>query len=99
MNKNMEITLNELSIRFIQLCDKIDNIERFITEKHNQEPAPDRWFNLTELCEYLPDKPAFPTIYGKVHNKTIPHNKTGKRLRFLKSDIDIWLKNGHVKVS
>ena len=58
---------------------------------------PERWYNLNELCEYLPDRPAAATVYGWVHNAIIPHHKSGKKLRFLKSEIDLWLKQGKKK--
>ena len=62
------------------------------------EPT-DRWLNLDELCRYLPDQPAKQTIYGKVSNNEIPHYKDSKKLRFLKSEIDVWLKQGRKKTS
>ncbi len=62
------------------------------------EPT-DRWFNLDGLCEYLPDKPAKQTIYGKASKGEIPLYKDGKKLRFLKSEIDQWLKQGRKKTS
>jgi len=55
----------------------------------------DRWLSLSELIEYLPSKPAPSTIYEWVSKKTIPYHKCGKRLSFLKSEIDEWVfKNG-----
>lgn len=54
------------------------------------EPA-DRWFNLEELCEYLPDRPARQTVYGWIGQHIIPYHKKGKKLQFLKSEIDQWL--------
>ena len=62
------------------------------------EPA-DRWFNVDELINYLPDRPAKQTIYGKVSSNEIPHYKDSKKLRFLKSEIDQWLKQGRKKTS
>lgn len=61
-----------------------------------REPAPDpeRWFDIHELAGYLPDKPAVPTIYGYVHRRTIPYHKNSKKLYFLKSEIDDWLRSG-----
>lgn len=59
----------------------------------NSQPT-NLWLNLNELCEYLPDKPVKATVYGWVHNSIIPHHKGGKKLRFLKSEIDEWLKTG-----
>lgn len=57
----------------------------------------DEWFDLNELRRYLPDKPAKATLYGYVASKTIPHHKGPKKLRFLKSEIDCWLKESRKK--
>jgi len=61
--------------------------------------AADRWLSIEELCTYLPDKPAIPTVYGWVHKNLIPFNKNEgrKRLRFRKSKIDTWLESGRKK--
>lgn len=47
--------------------------------------------NVDELCDYLPAKPAKQTVYGWVCEKFIPYHKKGKRLQFMKSEIDEWL--------
>jgi len=52
---------------------------------------PKVWFNLGELCDYLPDKPSKQTVYTWVCYRQIPYHKTGKKLSFLKSEIDAWL--------
>jgi len=52
----------------------------------------DVWFTIEDLCEYLPDKPKKTTIYQWIHYGKIPYHKKGKRIRFLKSEIDEWLK-------
>jgi excisionase family DNA binding protein len=57
----------------------------------------DQWFDLTELCQYIPDKPSKATVYGWVNAGTIPNHKGGKKLRFLKSEIDNWMKQGRRK--
>jgi hypothetical protein len=63
-------------------------------EPHSEDPI---WFDLTQLCEYLPDKPKKSTVYGQVHDGLIPTYKGSKKLRFLKSDIDKWLQLGRKK--
>ena len=55
------------------------------------EHVSDRWMNLSELCDYLPDKPGKATVYTWAKHGTIPVHKGGKKLRFLKSEIDKWL--------
>jgi len=54
----------------------------------------ERWLNIDELCQYHPDKPSKNTVYSWVHAGTIPVHKGGKRLRFLKSEIDSFLLQG-----
>ncbi len=81
---------------------RLSNIETLLLDiKHNpkEQANSDRWFNLDELCNYLPDKPAKQTIYGYVSAGLIPvHKHQGsKKLRFLKSEIDAWLKSGRKK--
>ena len=78
---------------------RLSNIETILLDlKHNPKYSSqidsDQWFDLKELCEYLPDKPSKATIYSWIHNRTIPFHKGAKKLRFLKSEIDIWLKDG-----
>ncbi|MBK7223176.1 MAG: helix-turn-helix domain-containing protein [Saprospiraceae bacterium] len=43
---------------------------------------------------YHPDKPTKATVYSWVSAVQIPVHKGGKKLRFLKSEIDTWLKQG-----
>ncbi len=88
------IRLNELESLIQNSVRKV--LEESIKEKNNQ-PETDRWFDLNELCNYLPDKPAKPTVYGWVHSGLIPCHKGAKKLRFLKSEIDNWLKQGRKK--
>jgi len=69
------------------------------TPKAEQPTETDRWFDLNELCIYHPDKPSKPTVYGWVHSGLIPVHKGSKKLRFLKSEIDSWIKQGRKKTN
>jgi len=84
---------------FPQLFEKVNNIEQLLLKKDIEIPSnTDQWFNLKQLCEYHPDKPAPSTVYEWVHNKTIPHyKKPHEKLKFLKSEIDEYLKMGRRK--
>jgi excisionase family DNA binding protein len=84
----------------IELSELVEAIKSaMICELKNQgktdKPAEaDRWLNLDELCQYHPDKPSKMTVYGWVQAGSIPVHKGGKKLRFLKSEIDRWLLQG-----
>lgn len=54
----------------------------------------DQWFDIEGLRNYLPERPALATVYGWVSARKIPFVKKGKRVLFLKSDIDEYLKSG-----
>ena len=60
---------------------------------------PDQWMTIDDLTKYLPDGPSAQTVYTWVGQKLVPYNKVGKRLYFLKSDIDNWLKDGRRKTA
>ena len=83
-------------IRLVELEKLIENSLRKVWEENQKGDTItyDRWLSLTELCEYLPDKPSKATIYGWVHFKKIPYYKKGKALFFKKSEIDRWLQEG-----
>lgn len=88
-----------MSNPFEALEMRLHNIEALLLDIKYSTPTPkdtniDLWFDLTELCNYHPDRPKRGTVYGWVFAGTIPVHKSGKKLRFLKSEIDEWLKQG-----
>jgi excisionase family DNA binding protein len=92
------LTLETLPKAFVQLTYEVSEIKRLLLEKSNEQPKEtDRWFDLNEFCDYHPDKPSKPTVYGWVHSGLIPVHKGSKKLRFLKSEIDDWIKQGRRK--
>ncbi len=91
------LTLETLPKAFTQLSNEVSEIKRLLQQKHQPQPETDQWFDLNELCNYLPEKPAKPTVYAWVHSSIIPFHKRSKKLIFLKSEIDVWLKTGRRK--
>ena len=95
---NAALTFEQLPEVVSELRDKVDFIERFLIERYNEpQPDSDKWLDIDQLIDYLPNKPAKSTIYGKVHLRHIPFHKQGKALIFRKSEIDAWLTLGRVK--
>lgn len=87
-----EISFNDMPQALAYLIGKVEKLETLLSNQTATavEPA-DRWFNLEELCAYLPDRPAKQTVYGWIGQHAIPFHKKGKKLQFLKSEIDQWL--------
>ena len=92
------LTFERLPEAVTLLFEKIENIEKLLTERSSQpQQQIEQWFDIDALCNYVPDKPVKPTVYGWVHHKLIPCHRRGKKLYFLKSEIDAWLKTGRKK--
>lgn len=79
------------------IIDCVNSCLKNIPPPTEKAAAQDCWFDLNELCQYHPDKPSKPTVYGWVNAGAIPVHKGGKKLRFLKSEIDAWLRQGRKK--
>ncbi len=89
------LTLESLPKAFSHLTNEVMEIKRLLLEKSNERPADtDCWFDLNELCKYRPDKPSKDTVYREVSNGIFPVHKRGKKLMFLQSDVDLWIKQG-----
>lgn len=98
--------MEEKSIKFEDVPNAIMGILKklsLLEEKingifeHVQSEKEDTWFTVTELCAYLPTHPVEHTIYCWTSNRGIPYHKRGKRIMFLKSEIDEWLKENKSK--
>lgn len=88
------ITFEDLPKAMSWVIDKLDKLDSKIDGLNNstsQVQLADQWMNLKELCEYLPSHPAEQTVYGWTSSHLIPFHKRGKRIMFLKSEIDAWL--------
>ena len=90
-----EISFDSMPQALAYLIGMVESLEQILHEKNErQSPPVDLWLNIDELKEFLPDKPARATIYGWVSTRQIPFHKRGKKLYFLKSEIDSWLSEG-----
>ena len=97
--EDMNITFEDLPKAMSWMMDKLNKLDSKIDSLNNipQVRPADQWMNLKELCEYLPSHPAEQTVYGWTSCHQIPFHKRGKRIMFLKSEIDAWLRDGRVK--
>ena len=92
----MEVTFDSLPIVVSGLRADIHELKQLLFSA-SIAPQPDHWFDLDELIEYDPEKRSKPTFYRYVSHGLIPYHKRGKKLTFLKSEIDFWLAGGRVK--
>ncbi len=93
------ITFEDLPKAMSWLMDKLNELDSKIDGLNNQNQSvpTEQWMNLKELCDYIPSHPAEQTVYGWTSCHLIPFHKRGKRIMFLKSEIDEWLHAGKIK--
>ena len=79
----------------LRIENRLDQTDKLIKDLHQDKPlSGSDWLTLEEFCSYHPERPAKSTVYSWVHNSEVPFHKKGKRLLFLKSEIQIWLLSG-----
>ena len=98
----IEMENDEITSVFAIILSKLEKIEHTLSKKSDNKSDEkaidtDCWFNIDELCAYHPDHPTHNTVYAWVRDRKIPHYKTDRKLRFLKSEIDAWLSEGRVR--
>lgn len=71
------------------------SIRKVLSEQQTVKTDRDEWFNIQQAATFL--GLAVQTIYQKVCELEIPFHKKGKKLWFLKSELDNWLRDGRQK--
>lgn len=94
-----ELSFNDVPKAVAHLINKVEKIETLLSAEQKAQPEADQWLNLNDLCKYHPGHPAKPTVYAWIGQRSIPYHKKGKKLMFLKSEIDNWLKEGRRKTA
>jgi hypothetical protein len=90
---------------FDEIDFRLSKIEKILLDLtqipnfHTNQPEPDHWLDINELVAYDPEKRSKATFYGYTSRKEIPFHKNCKKLVFLKSEIDHWLKQGRQKTN
>lgn len=90
------ITLEQLPEMMVDVCHKLDRIEKAIASITNAEPE-EELITISEASKFL--KLAQSTIYGKACKREIPVIKKGKRLYFEKKELLKWVKSGNRETS
>lgn len=78
-----------------ELFKKLEGIESALFQLTDTRPKINERFTAKQAADYL--NIALPTLYAHTSQKLIKHYKTGKKLSFLKSDLDEFLNEGRKK--
>lgn len=90
---------DELPEAINYLINKVESLEQKVKELSSTKDTPEQqeWLDIDGLCQYVPTHPAKQTVYTWVNEKIIPFYKSSKKLLFLRSEIDDWLRQGRRK--
>ena len=72
-------------------AENIYALNRKISASVGNNKDDNQRMDVTEAQKYIPGHPAVQTIYGWTSNNMIPYHKVGKRIYFVKSELDAWL--------
>jgi excisionase family DNA binding protein len=93
----MEITFEQLPQTIGEIFDKVSSIENLLKSFDSKKASnQDIWMDMNALVQYDPMKRSKLTFYGLVSKGKIPVHRSGKKLQFLRSEIDAWLKTGNI---
>jgi excisionase family DNA binding protein len=92
------LTFESLPQAVSQLCKKLDNLERLLLAKTEQQPEPsDILLTIEEASDFLHLSKA--TIYSKVSKRELPYMKRSKRLYFSRIELTEYLQGGRNKTN
>lgn len=92
----MDITFENLPLAVSQLQNQLNNIEKLLLDKSNDnQQESEELLTIKQTSNLL--NLSVPTLYSKVQRAEIPVCKRGKRLYFSKLDLMEWIKQGKRK--
>ena len=80
-----------------QLFETVEHIETLLFKLHHDREAREKFLSVKEAADYL--KITVPTLYSLASRRQIPVKKPGKRLYFLNTELDEWIKAGKLKTN
>jgi len=80
-----------------QLFEKVEHIEALLFKLHHDQEAREKFLSVKEAADYL--KITVPALYSLASRRQIPVKKPGKRLYFLNTELDEWIKAGSLKTN
>jgi len=79
-----------------QLFEKVEHIEAMLMNIQSEKQQDDaKLMNIAEAANYL--NVTVASLYSMTSRRLIPFNKPGRRLYFVKSDLDQWIKSAKRK--
>ena len=90
-----EPRLEQLPSVVVTLINEVKELKALILDKANPQTEIETPKNIKVISKLT--ELSVATLYGYVQRNEIPHYKKGNRLKFFKSEIIDWIKEGKVK--
>lgn len=95
---NLVLSPIDPEVLISRISEKVTaNVLNAVQNHDHQTNERDTWFDMKGLIGHIPYDISPTTVYNYTSKGLIPHHKKGKKLLFLKSEIDAWLKSGRKK--
>ncbi|SOU88050.1 DNA binding domain-containing protein, excisionase family [Tenacibaculum dicentrarchi] len=92
----MQITFENLPTVLSEVLELQKELKNLILSKEtSSQPETETPLNIKEVAKLT--QLSVPTLYLYVSGRKIPHYKQGNKLRFFKTEIIAWVKEGKVK--
>lgn len=93
----MEVSFEQLPAVVVNLTNEVQELKTLLLSKLVGQVEDDNPLNIKEVAKLT--ELSVPTLYGYVQHNKMPYYKTGNRLRFFKSEIISWIKQGKQKTT
>ncbi|MGY6561421.1 MAG: helix-turn-helix domain-containing protein [Luteibaculaceae bacterium] len=95
--QTQNLTFESLPNAVSELITKVDYLTKLVNQKQHPDQCENEFLSIDEACKFL--NLAKPSIYSMVSRGTLPYIKRGGKLRFQKSELVNYLKDGKVKTA
>ena len=86
-----KLSFDELPLKVEQVWQELLNIKALLIERTDISEPESIWMTMEEVMRYDPAKRKRSTWYKMTANGEVPFRKNGKKLYFLRAEIDRWL--------
>lgn len=91
------LSFEQLPSVVVNLTNEVKELKILLLSKTLIQAETDNPLNIREVAKLT--ELSVPTLYGYVQRNEMPYYKTGNRLRFFRSEIISWIKQGRQKTT
>lgn len=92
-----KLSFDELPLKVEKVWQELLNIKALLVERTNISEPKSIWMTMDEVMRYDPAQRKRSTWYKMTSNGEVPFRKNGRKLYFLRSEIDHWLNKNKIQ--